>query len=151
MARVFFTTNLRRHVDLAEADAQGATVREVLADVFAREARIGGYVLDDQGGAQQAHGDLRRWPDPQDRVQLSDPVPPSSEIYVFQALSPARMSTMSDRMLVSTRKGLFTVDRGAPRWAVAERVFLGDNVTLALRRSAHRRAATRRSTTATSA
>ncbi len=37
---------------------------------------------------------------------------------------------MSDKLLVSTRKGLFTVRRGTNRWAVAEVDFLGDNVTL---------------------
>lgn len=38
---------------------------------------------------------------------------------------------MSDRLLVSTRKGLFTVDRTAAGWKVAQTAFLGDNVTLA--------------------
>ncbi len=37
---------------------------------------------------------------------------------------------MSDKLLVSTRKGLFTVRRGTNQWAVAEVDFLGDNVTL---------------------
>lgn len=40
---------------------------------------------------------------------------------------------MSDRLFVSTRKGLFTIQRtgtGAPHWAVTRASFLGDNVTL---------------------
>ena len=45
---------------------------------------------------------------------------------------------MSDRLVVSTRKGLFTVERGGGRWRVAKADFLGDNVTLALQRSAQR-------------
>jgi len=40
---------------------------------------------------------------------------------------------MSDTMLVSTRKGLFTIARKGSGWHVAEQAFLGDNVTLALR------------------
>lgn len=40
---------------------------------------------------------------------------------------------MQDAMLVSTRKGLFTVERGKSGWTVAATAFLGDNVTLALR------------------
>ena len=42
---------------------------------------------------------------------------------------------MSDTFLVSTRKGLFTVERRgkAAGWAVAKADFVGDNVTLALR------------------
>lgn len=38
---------------------------------------------------------------------------------------------MSDRILVSTRKGLFTVEREAGQWSIATADFLGDNVTLA--------------------
>ena len=39
---------------------------------------------------------------------------------------------MSDSILVSTRKGLFTVKRGKAGWSVADVGFLADNVTLAL-------------------
>ncbi len=37
---------------------------------------------------------------------------------------------MSDRVFVATRKGLFTLERGAKGWAVARADFLGDNVSL---------------------
>ncbi|MDX2155171.1 MAG: hypothetical protein SFW09_01575 [Hyphomicrobiaceae bacterium] len=40
---------------------------------------------------------------------------------------------MSDTLLVSTRKGLFTVSRGGSgRWEIAKGDFLGDNVSLAI-------------------
>jgi len=39
---------------------------------------------------------------------------------------------MSDKLLVSTRKGLFTVARRAGKWDIAGVDFLGDNVTLTL-------------------
>jgi hypothetical protein len=39
---------------------------------------------------------------------------------------------MSDQLLVSTRKGLFTLSRQAAGWAIEQTGFLGDNVTLAL-------------------
>ena len=39
---------------------------------------------------------------------------------------------MSDEILVSTRKGLFTLGRGAAGWAVRHADFLADNVTIAL-------------------
>ena len=39
---------------------------------------------------------------------------------------------MSDSLLVSTRKGLFTVDRCGSCWEIAKVDFLADNVTLAL-------------------
>lgn len=49
---------------------------------------------------------------------------------------------MSDRLFVATRKGLFTVARGAAKpatWAIARADFLGDNVSMALEdpRSGH--------------
>jgi hypothetical protein len=40
---------------------------------------------------------------------------------------------MSDRLLVSTRKGLFTIERKDRAWSIAKVDFLADNVTLALR------------------
>jgi len=39
---------------------------------------------------------------------------------------------MSDKLLVSTRKGLFTVARKAGSWDISGVDFLGDNVTLTL-------------------
>ena len=39
---------------------------------------------------------------------------------------------MSDALLVSTRKGLFTVSRRARAWEITGADFLGDNVTLTL-------------------
>ena len=87
MAKVYFTTNLRRHVDCTTAEAAGTTVREVLAKVFAREDRIGGYVLDDQGGLRKHMTILVDGHALRDRAQLSDSVNDNSEIYVLQALS----------------------------------------------------------------
>jgi hypothetical protein len=39
---------------------------------------------------------------------------------------------MSDALLLSTRKGLFTAVRSAPGWRITKADFLGDNVTLTL-------------------
>lgn len=39
---------------------------------------------------------------------------------------------MSDRILASTRKGLFTVTRGSDHWSIGGADFLADNVSLAL-------------------
>ncbi len=39
---------------------------------------------------------------------------------------------MSDRLRVSTRKGLFSIERGPAGWAIADADFLGDNVSLTL-------------------
>ena len=49
-------------------------------------------------------------------------------------LSPAgRRQELSDILLVSTRKGLFTINRGRGDWSVEKVDFLADNVSLALR------------------
>ena len=39
---------------------------------------------------------------------------------------------MSDRLLVSTRKGLFVLQRDAEAWRIAREAFLGDNVAVTL-------------------
>ena len=68
-------------------EAAGATVREVLDNVFATNPRARSYVLDDQSGLRKhmtifLDGEIIR-----DRSNLSEPVRPDSTIYVFQALS----------------------------------------------------------------
>lgn len=87
MARVTFTANLERHLACPPVEATGATVREVLDQVFADNQPARGYVLDDQSALRKhmaifVDGFLIR-----DRVGLSDAVRDDSEIYVMQALS----------------------------------------------------------------
>jgi molybdopterin synthase sulfur carrier subunit len=87
---VAFTKNLERHVECPTESADGATVRAVLDAVFAKNPRLRGYVLDDQG-ALRHH--MMVFVDGQqivDRARLSDPVRAASEIYVMQALSGGR-------------------------------------------------------------
>lgn len=48
MAKVHFTSNLRRHVDSRSIDCDGETVRLVLDNVFQKNTRLETYVLDDQ-------------------------------------------------------------------------------------------------------
>lgn len=87
MAKVHFTSNLRRHVDCPSAEADGATVAEVLARVFAMHDRLSAYVLDEQGALRKHMTILVDGRRIGDRAKLSDPVSPVSEIYVIQALS----------------------------------------------------------------
>lgn len=87
MAKVAFTPNIQRHVECPAAEAPGATVREVLDNVFAGNPRARGYVLDDQMALRRhmtifLDGQLIR-----DRTGLSDAVGEASTIYVFQSLS----------------------------------------------------------------
>lgn len=87
MARVFFTANLRRHVDCTSMDAEGENVREVLARVFAAQERLATYVLDDQGALRKHMSILVDGRRIRDHERLSDAVGPSSEVWVMQALS----------------------------------------------------------------
>ena len=87
MARVFFTANLRRHVDCASMAADGASLRAVLDRVFAEQQRLGSYVLDDQGALRKHMTILVDGRRISDREGLSDAVGPDSEIWVMQALS----------------------------------------------------------------
>ena len=87
MAKVVFTPNVQRHVGCPAAEAAGATVREVLEQVFADNPQARSYVLDDQSALRRhmtifVDGQMVR-----DRARLADPVKDSSTIHVFQALS----------------------------------------------------------------
>jgi hypothetical protein len=87
MAKVVFTANIQRLVSCPAVEAAGATVRDVLENVFAENPRARGYVLDDQSALRKhiavfVDGAMIR-----DRVRLSDPVGAASAVYVFQALS----------------------------------------------------------------
>jgi hypothetical protein len=85
--RVTFTSNLARLVDAPALVVSGATVREALEAVFARNPRLRGYVLDDQGGLRRHVVVFVGGETVVDRTRLTDPVDEKSEISVLQALS----------------------------------------------------------------
>ncbi|MBK8457671.1 MAG: MoaD/ThiS family protein [Phyllobacteriaceae bacterium] len=87
MAKVFFTANLQRHVDCPMAEADGATMRDVLEAVFAENPRLKGYVVDDQGAIRKHMGVIVDGVVLADRVRQADRVQPHSQIHVMQALS----------------------------------------------------------------
>jgi len=87
VATVSFTPNLERHVECPTQEIEGDSVRAVLDAVFARNPRLRGYVLDDQGALRRHMMVFVDGQQIADRERLSDPVRPTSEIYVMQALS----------------------------------------------------------------
>ncbi|OJU28023.1 MAG: thiamine biosynthesis protein ThiS [Alphaproteobacteria bacterium 64-6] len=87
MARVVFTPNIQRHVACPEAEAPGATVREVLDAVFAANPQARSYVLDDQAALRRHMTIFIDGVMISDRKDLGDAVGDRSTIYVFQALS----------------------------------------------------------------
>jgi sulfur-carrier protein len=87
MARVIFTSNLKRHVDCPDMEAAGTNVQEVLEAVFREKQALRGYVLDEQGALRKHMGIIVDGVVLADRRNLSDEVRPDSEIHVLQALS----------------------------------------------------------------
>ncbi len=87
MPRVVFTSHLQRHVACPEQQVAGATVREALDGVFAENAQLRGYVLDELSRLRKHVVIFIDGKTIQDRQGLTDPVGEASEIYVMQALS----------------------------------------------------------------
>ena len=87
MPKVSFTPNLERHVDAPCVESSGRTVRAVLDEVFANNARLRGYVLDDQGRLRQHVAVFVNGQMVEDRRNLSDAVVDTDELFVMQALS----------------------------------------------------------------
>ena len=87
MARIVFTSQLRRFTEAPEVNVDAATLRAALDAAFSVNPRLRSYVLDDQGHLRAnvvAFIDGRRCTD---RVLLDDPLRPDSEVHVLQALS----------------------------------------------------------------
>jgi sulfur-carrier protein len=87
MAKVHFTSNLRRHVDCPTVEAAGSTVRQILEHAFTQNPRLGTYVLDDQGHVRKHMRILVDGLAITDLEKQSDSVKPASEIWIMQALS----------------------------------------------------------------
>ena len=87
MPRVIFAPVLQRHVESPPVDVAGRTLREVLDAAFASNARVRGYVLDDQAALRKHMLIFIDGVRIVDRVQLSDAVKSDSQIYVMQSLS----------------------------------------------------------------
>lgn len=87
MARLHFTQNLTRHTQCPSAELQAASVAELFERYFASWPAVRHYVLDDQGEVRHHVKVLVDGANIKDRRKLTDRVNPSSEVYVFQALS----------------------------------------------------------------
>ncbi len=87
MVEVKFTPNLQRHLAAPATAVPGATVREALDHVFSSNPQLRSYVLDEQGRLRKhvvvfIDGEMI-----EDRRSLTDPIGPTSELFVMQALS----------------------------------------------------------------
>jgi molybdopterin synthase sulfur carrier subunit len=87
MPEITFTSALQRHVPAPPRRVSGTTVRQALDEVFQDNPRLRGYVLDEQGRLRP-HVHVYVDGEPvTDRERLSDPIGPSTDLYVAQALS----------------------------------------------------------------
>lgn len=87
MARVEFTSQLRRFTETPCVEVAAPTLRDALAAAFALNPRLRGYVLDDQGHLRAnvvvyIDGQASR-----DRLGQRDALRPDSSVHVLQALS----------------------------------------------------------------
>jgi molybdopterin synthase sulfur carrier subunit len=87
MPRVVFAPHVLRHVDCPPSEQAGRTVRECLDAAFVLYPGARGYVLDDQGALRKHVAVFVNDRMIADRVLLSDVVEPTSDVFVFQALS----------------------------------------------------------------
>ena len=87
MPKVSLTQNLKRHLSVPRAEVRGATVREALEAVFDGNPMLRSYILDDQGCLRKHVAVFLDGEMVEDRDGLSDPVEPSTELVVMQALS----------------------------------------------------------------
>jgi sulfur-carrier protein len=87
VARVSFTSNLRRHVDCPAEHVAGTTVREVLDGYFATHPAVRSYVLDEQGRVRRHVAVFVGGTQLVDVAGQTDPVDADTEIVVMQALS----------------------------------------------------------------
>jgi sulfur-carrier protein len=87
MPRIVFTPQLQRFVQAPDVQSSASTLRMALEDAFACNAKLRGYVLDDQGHLRPnvvVFIDGRRL---HERQLLADALQPNSTVHVLQALS----------------------------------------------------------------
>ncbi len=87
MAKVHFTSNLRRHVDCPSVEVVASHVHQALEQAFAKNQRLRTYVLDDQGHLRKHMRILVDGVAVKDLEHFNDAVQPTSELWVMQALS----------------------------------------------------------------
>ena len=87
MAQIIFTQQLARFLPVPELSIQADQLRTALEAAFAGNARLRGYVLDDQGHLRENVVIFIDGQRSRDRILLDDPLRPDSRVYILQALS----------------------------------------------------------------
>lgn len=87
MAQIIFTQQLARFLPVPRLETCARDLRGALDGAFAGNARLRGYVLDDQGSLRQNVVIFIDGQRSRDRARLDDALRPDSIIYILQALS----------------------------------------------------------------
>jgi sulfur-carrier protein len=87
MVRVSFTPHLHRFLDAPARMVDASTVADALAQVFADNPRLRGYILDEHGVVRQHVTIFVNDAPIHDRRTLSDRLGADAEVFVLQALS----------------------------------------------------------------
>lgn len=87
MARLIFTRQLARFMDVPQVDTAAADLRSALEAAFAVEPRLRGYVLDEQGRLRENVVAFIDGRPARDRATLRDALAPAAQVHILQALS----------------------------------------------------------------
>lgn len=87
MAQIIFTQQLARFLPVPQLATCARDLRGALDGALAGNARLRGYVLDDQGRLRENVVIFIDGQRSRDRVRLDDVLRPDSTIYILQALS----------------------------------------------------------------
>jgi sulfur-carrier protein len=87
MATLQFTQQLKRFTETPDIETGAATLREALEEAFAANARLRGYIVDEQGHLRKNVAIFIDGQRIRDRISLNDPLAPNSSVHVLQALS----------------------------------------------------------------
>ncbi len=87
MAQLHFTRQLARFMDVPTMDVAAPCLRAALDAAFARQPRLRGYVLDEQGGLRPNVVVFIDGVRCRERREFDDVLRPDSQVYILQALS----------------------------------------------------------------
>lgn len=87
MAQLIFTQQLARFLAVPKVSADAPDLRGALDAAFADNARLRGYVLDDQGHLRENVVIFIDGQRTRERQRLDDALQPDSQVYILQALS----------------------------------------------------------------
>lgn len=88
MPKVSFTYALKRFFpDIRPQEVDADNVGDLLEELDRRFPGFKGYIVNDQGQLREHVNIFHNGTLIDDRTQLSDPLTPSSDIYIMQALS----------------------------------------------------------------